>query len=86
MIGDQGGTMTLPAADDDTHSVPQGDTADLTADSRSRGGEVPPEDDTPSAEPQLEVDREARRLQDGSEVAGPSGTSEAERIAQRPDF
>jgi hypothetical protein len=44
------------------------------------------DDDYQPAEPGLEVDEEARRLQDGSDKPGPGGASEAERVAQRPDF
>ena len=69
--------MTLPTAGDDDPRLPTDD--DIAAATADAAGPVPDE-------PDLDVDRAARRLQDGPEGRDRAGAAEAERVAQRPDF
>jgi len=60
---------------------------DSTADSTTQIGEATQEwESSPLTEPDLAIDRRARRLQDGPDGATADESREAERIAQRPDF
>ena len=69
--------MTLPTAGEDDPRLPTDD--DVAAAAADSAGPKP-------ADPELAVDREGRRLQDGPDGGGPAGAAEAERTAQRPDF